>query len=282
MPPKGCFMTDDSARRSRSGPAVIGESITLSPAELAELSRISGEHFLKLFQIDELRCYLMLKRWRDFQAAGGTVVVHEIASPDVIENTIEHNIRQLGTGAAFGRPMGLLGPLLGVDQIAFHRHETRVLIVGPRTENEILLYVSHGFAPGNVRGLDLMSYSPWIDVGDMHAMPYADNSFDVVLFSWVLGYSSNQEKAVAEAVRVVRPGGLIGIGEEFEPKSAEEHNEKLLQEKGYTLHGTVTTSAERLIGLFGGAVDEVVFRTEPPPSDRARAGWISTIVRTRK
>lgn len=275
-------MTDDTTRQPHRGPTVLGESITLSPGELAELSRISGEHFLKLFQIDELRCYLMLKRWHDFQAAGGKVAVQEERSSDVIENTIEHNIRQLGTGAAFSRPMGLLGPLLGIDQVMFHRHETRVLIVGPRTENEILLYLSHGFAPGKVRGLDLMSYSPWVDVGDMHAMPYADNSFDVVLFSWVLGYSSNQGKAVVEAVRVVRPGGLVGIGEEFEPKSAEEHNEKLLQEKGYTLHGTVTTTAERLIGLFGEAVAEVVFRTEPPSDDRARVGWISTIVRTRK
>lgn len=275
-------MSDNSARRPRPGPTVIGENITLSPTELAELSRISGQHFLKLFQIAELRYFLMLKRWNDFQAAGGKVVVHEGALPDVIENTIEHNIRQLGTGTAFSRPMGLLGPLLGIDQIAFHRHETRVLIVGPRTENEILLYLSNGFAPGKVRGLDLMSYSPWIDVGDMHAMPYDDDSFDVVLFSWVLGYSSNQEKAVAEAVRVVRSGGLVGIGEEFEPKSAEEHNAKLLQESGYTLHGTVTTTAERLIGLFGEAAAEVVFRTEPPADDRARVGWISTIVRTRK
>ncbi len=275
-------MTDSNARRLQSGPKVIDENITLSPAELAELSRISGEHFLKLFQIDELRCFLMLKRWRDFQAAGGKVVVHEAASADVIENTIEHNIRQLGTGAAFGRPMGLLGPLLGIDQVTFRRQEIRVLIVGPRTENEILLYMSHGFMPGNVRGLDLISYSPWIDVGDMHAMPYADDSFDVVLFSWVLGYSSNQEKAVAEAVRVVRPGGLVGIGEEFEPKSAEAHNEMLLKEKGYTLHGTVTTAAQRLIGLFGDSADTVVFQTEPPAGDRARVGWISTIVRTRK
>lgn len=275
-------MADKNARQPQPGPTVIGENITLSPAELAELSRISGQHFLKLFQIDELRCFLMLKRWHDFQAAGGEVVVHENASPAVIDNTIEHNFRQLGTAVAFGRPMGLLGPLLGIDQIAFHRHEVRVLIIGPRTENEILLYISHGFAPGKVRGLDLMSYSPWIDVGDMHAMPYADDSFDVVLFSWVLGYSSNQEQAVAEAVRVARPGGLVGIGEEFEPKSAEEHNEMLLKEKGYTLQGTVTTAAKRLIGLFGDAVEEVVFRTEPPPDDRARVGWISTIVRTRK
>lgn len=275
-------MTDNNARPPKSGPAVLGENITLSPAELAELSRISGQNFLKMFQIDELRCYLMLKRWHDFQAAGGKVVIHDNVSSGVVENTVEHNLRQLGTGAAFSRPWGLLGPLLGIDRVAFRRHETRVLIVGPRTENEILLYMSHGFGPGNVRGLDLMSYSPWVDVGDMHAMPYADNSFDVVLFSWVLGYSSNQKRAVAEAVRVARPGGFVGIGEEFEPKSSEEHNEMLLREKGYTLHGTVTTSAERLIGLFGDAVDEVVFRTEPPADDRARVGWISTIVRTRK
>ncbi len=42
--------------------------------------------------------------------------------------------------------------------------------------------VSHGL---NIRGLDLFSCSPRIDVGDMHDMRYADNSFDVIFLGWV-------------------------------------------------------------------------------------------------
>lgn len=274
-------MTENGERR-RPGPTVLSESIDFTPGDLDELSKLTREHFLALFQINPLRAFLMLKRWNEFQAKGGKLVVHESQVPDAIENTIRHNMTHLGKSTAFARPMGLLGPLLGIDQVAFNINRVKVLIVGPRTENEILLYLSHGFSGGHVRGLDLMSYSPWVDVGDMHDMPYADSSFDVVLFSWVLGYSKNQKKAVAEAVRVAKPGGLVGIGEEFEPKTPEEHNKQLRAAAGYTLYGTVTTHAQQLIQLFGDAVDKVVFQTEPPEDDRARNGWISTIVRTRK
>lgn len=275
-------MADSSERQRRPGPTVLGEEISFSPTELDEISKLSMQNFVRLFKVDELRCYLMLKRWHEFEAKGGKVVVHDGQVPDAIENTVRHNMSHLGKGTAFARPMGLLGPLLGIDQVAFNVAGVRVLIVGPRTENEILLYLANGFGAGKVRGLDLMSYSPWVDVGDMHDMPYADDSFDVVLFSWVLGYSTNQKKAVAEAVRVTRPGGLVGIGEEFEPMSPEEHNAKLSASKGYTLSGTVTTGADQLIGLFGDAADEVLFRTEPPAGERTRNGWISTIVRIRK
>ena len=56
-----------------------------------------------------------------------------------------------------------------------------------------------------------MSYSDFIDVGDMHAMPYEDNSFDIVMLGWVLGYSSDPRTVASEAMRVCRPGGYIAV-----------------------------------------------------------------------
>ncbi len=64
----------------------------------------------------------------------------------------------------------------------------------------------------NIRALDLISYSPWVDIGDMHAMPYQDNAFAAVIMGWCLAYSTEQRKAALEAVRVVRDGGLIAVG----------------------------------------------------------------------
>jgi SAM-dependent methyltransferase len=226
----------------------------------------------------------MLKRWREFQAKGGQVAAldKETESKDIIENTLKHNLRQLGSEGQHSRPMGLLGPLLGMDQVAFHKHEAKVLIVGPRTEGEILLYLAHGFNIGNIRGLDLISYSPWIDVGDMHAMPYPDACFDVVVFSWVLGYSKNQKQAVAEAVRVARPGGLVAIGEQNEPVPQEELDRQLMATVGYTLRGTVTKRPQDLVDLFGNAVEKVAFQTEPLSSERRRVGWISVIVKLKE
>jgi ubiquinone/menaquinone biosynthesis C-methylase UbiE len=46
----------------------------------------------------------------------------------------------------------------------------------------------------------------------MHALPYKDSSFAVVIMGWVLTYSSNRRKAALEAVRVVRNGGIIAVG----------------------------------------------------------------------
>ena len=46
-------------------------------------------------------------------------------------------------------------------------------------------------------------------VGSAEAMPFADASFDVVVFSNSLHHIPDMDKAIAEAARVVRPGGLV-------------------------------------------------------------------------
>jgi ArsR family transcriptional regulator len=47
--------------------------------------------------------------------------------------------------------------------------------------------------------------------GDFAALPFADASFDTVLFHQVLHYAQAPELALAEAARVTRPGGRIAI-----------------------------------------------------------------------
>ena len=45
--------------------------------------------------------------------------------------------------------------------------------------------------------------------GDMHALPFADASFDLVVLMHALTYSTKPAQAVAEAARVLRPGGRL-------------------------------------------------------------------------
>jgi len=45
--------------------------------------------------------------------------------------------------------------------------------------------------------------------GDMHALPFRDASFDHVLLLACLGYAREPARAVAEAARVLRPGGNL-------------------------------------------------------------------------
>lgn len=50
----------------------------------------------------------------------------------------------------------------------------------------------------------------WVE-GDAEALPFADESFDVVLSTFGLMFAPGHEAAAAEVVRVLRPGGRIGI-----------------------------------------------------------------------
>lgn len=48
-------------------------------------------------------------------------------------------------------------------------------------------------------------------VGDMHELPFAANSFDAVLLLHTLTYSDRPQRAVTEAARVLRPGGMLAV-----------------------------------------------------------------------
>lgn len=45
--------------------------------------------------------------------------------------------------------------------------------------------------------------------GDMHALPFKDNSFDLVVLMHALTYASKPAQAVTEGARVLRPGGRL-------------------------------------------------------------------------
>jgi ArsR family transcriptional regulator len=44
---------------------------------------------------------------------------------------------------------------------------------------------------------------------DMHALPFADGSFDLVVLMHALTYAAKPAQAVAEAARVLKPGGRL-------------------------------------------------------------------------
>lgn len=241
-----------------------------------------------LLQIDRIRVdysefrILKIREQHDGKLPLKTILPDGKDTDDMIENTFTHNALSVSPAIAWMRPMGLMGPLLGMDQIMNNIGTTRILIVGPRTEYEILWYLSRGFSEDNIVGLDLFSYSDKIQIGDMHCMPFDQDSFDVVVFSWVLGYSKSQQKAVDEAVRVLKTGGLIGIGEQWDPTPVEVTSRLMEESKGYKLEGTVTTSSSDLERLFEQYKHKVVFSTEPLEREKHRVGLISLITQVHK
>jgi ubiquinone/menaquinone biosynthesis C-methylase UbiE len=61
------------------------------------------------------------------------------------------------------------------------------------------------------RRLNLYGFQSDLRVGDAEALPFEDNSFDIV-YSWgVLHHSPNTAQAIREVLRVLRPGGSARV-----------------------------------------------------------------------
>lgn len=239
----------------------------------AEILRVLAEKFPdELLQIPFMRTALASLRINQLDDS-------EISCADVddpaalIENAISYNKENLLNKVSLFRPTSMIMPLRSIEYIADNIKEFRVLSVGPRTEAEIYTLVACGFAPENIRGLDLISYSDFIDVGDMHAMPYDDDSFDIVILGFVLAYSNDNPKAVNEVLRVLRPGGIVVVGCEYTPYTREE-----LENQGSPVSdGVLFKSTEEIVDLFGDTVDQVYFRNDVHPSMQHKPGGLIII-----
>jgi SAM-dependent methyltransferase len=84
-----------------------------------------------------------------------------------------------------------------------------VLCVGCRSMREIDYMRSRGLL--DVRAIDLFSEDRTIQVMDMHRLSFADDSFEVVYASHSLEHAFDLALAIANLIRVARPGSLFAI-----------------------------------------------------------------------
>lgn len=87
----------------------------------------------------------------------------------------------------------------GADVIAFDMSESDMSDVGEMFD----AMMAEGHVPASAKAR--------AEVGDALRLPYADNSFDVVLMSEILEHVPSDEAAMAEMVRVLKPGGLAAV-----------------------------------------------------------------------
>lgn len=188
----------------------------------------------------------------------------------VAENTIHHNLRGL-RDLAVARSHYLVRPLSIIESI---ESDAQVLSIGPRSEGELLNLTAHGFKWSCIRGMDLISYSPRIDLGDMHQMPYENRSFDVVVAGWVLAYSERPSVAAKEIARITKQGGLVAVGVEYSPMT----EAQIVAMLGYRPGAEKRIqSCQDILALFGEAVDHVYFHHEITPERRDLVGPMCVI-----
>jgi SAM-dependent methyltransferase len=158
------------------------------------------------------------------------------------------------------RLMSIVEAIQGLD-----RGRARILVVGPRNEAELLLLRTHGFAGRNIEAIDLFTYCPTIKLMDMHDLGYPDNSFDAVYSSFVITYSDDIPKALAETVRVAKDRAVIIFGfQHLAPDATNKLGVNRLQ------GGT-----QELLGLFGNSVGHVYWTDDLDQPDCSR---ICTVV----
>jgi ArsR family transcriptional regulator len=98
--------------------------------------------------------------------------------------------------------------------------------------------------------------------GDMHALPFADASFDLVVMMHALTYAAKPAQAVAESARVLRPGGRLLLC-----SLARHEHKAAVQAYGHVNLGFASKELRKFVDKAGLDVSslETVTREKRPP-----------------
>lgn len=183
----------------------------------------------------------------------------ELSSEHAFDVTLMHNKKSL-RNFSISRMDLLIRPLSAIEVL---NGSSGILVIGPRNESDLLKLWAHGFNRSRIRGLDLMSYSPWIDVGDMHNTSYPDNQWDAIVCGWTLSYSRTPALFAKELLRIAKSGCAIAIAVEYASMTYEEAvklDGYSIEDKGFER----VNSVDQILHLFEGYVDHVYFSHDAP------------------
>ncbi len=111
-------------------------------------------------------------------------------------------------------------------------------------------------------------------VADVLDLPFEADRFDAVFCESVLAFVAEKEKAIAELVRVTKPGGYVGLNEAFAiGEATSPAGLELARQMGTDI---VTLDAWRTLWDKSGLHDRVVrtYRIDPGREVRGRMRWI--------
>lgn len=223
-----------------------------------------------LLQVREVRQILAKQRAKKL-ITSKNVKKFKGSDDKVAENTLQYNLDGAISAADLDRPSIMFDVVSGIERVWNNRENLDVLSIGPRSEIEIFGLVGAGFDVHKIRAVDLFSYSPYVDIGDMHSLPYPDNSFDIVFLGWVLSYSKDQKQVARELLRVCKDRGIIVIAGDYSDSGKDDR-----------LFNNTTThmqSTGQLLGLFEGNVGQVYFTHEPSPPEVAMVMTVFEVIK---
>jgi SAM-dependent methyltransferase len=142
------------------------------------------------------------------------------------------------------------GAITLIDSVANAQPGGAVLCVGSRNALELDRFRARGFE--DVVGIDLFSQREDILVMDMHALTFADDSFDVVYCSHALEHAYDVGRVAAEMVRVAREGAVVGI-------------EVPVRVQASAADRVVFAGLDELQDVFASHVGEALLAEEQPP-----------------
>lgn len=212
-----------------------------------------------LLQISEVR--QIIAQYRAVPLIRKAVKKSDSTHGAIAKNTLEYNLHGALTASALDRPQIMFGVVSSIERVNRHRAVMDVLSVGPRSEIEIFGLLGAGFSIDRIKAVDLFSYSPYVDIGDMHNLPYPNASFDIIFLGWVLSYSRDQQAVAKEIMRVAKDCAIIVLAGDY---SDDSRNRVAFENT--TTH---MQSVEQLLSLFEGCVQNIYFRHDPSPPDVA-------------
>jgi len=236
-------------------PVINRDTVTLGEEELRQSLAWLSAHPEKLLTIPEIGNFLAQINARIAAEKGE---IRSVQGGRV--GTVEHNLGALQGGIGMNRGSQLLFSIRADNFVWKNSRHLRVLIVGPRDESEIFTWIGFDFDKKNIVGLDLISYSDFVSLGDMHKIPFDDDHFDIAVLSHCLNYTHEPATVCAEISRVLRDGGVAVVGDEYTSSAVVETSKHLTE----TSRNHWVRAAD-LEALFGASFGETIFRTDPIP-----------------
>lgn len=204
--------------------------------------------FWQLLRNDYLRYLIVLLRYYFFKIF---YKFQELKSPYSITNTNKYNrsaLNSLRTECFYNRIRYLHGIMMSLEYL---NKDAEILLIGSRSENELLYLKSYGFQ--NITCIDILSYSPRIKCMDMHNLIFRKNKFDIVICGWTMVYSQNEKKCADEIIRVSKNKSIILLG--YAKRSGKQINSS----ESAIVPKKNANSAKQILKLFNGNIERCIF-----------------------